>query len=176
MFRRQSLVGRSYLYIVVMLKPTMSENPPRGRIRARAVVCICLASVLVLSGCPEFTRLENPEPTTLEITADRVSTRDQTGVGPAPPFSEVSQQAGRLVEGERQVLEALEILARTEDQERGRTYHDPHWPQWRGPLGTGVSPTVTPPVHWDEDLNVRWKVEVPGRGASSPVVWATECW
>jgi len=46
-----------------------------------------------------------------------------------------------------------------------------YWAQWRGPLATGVSPTANPPIEWSETKNVRWKVEIPGRGSSSPVVW-----
>jgi len=45
------------------------------------------------------------------------------------------------------------------------------WPQWRGPLANGVSTTATPPLEWGESSNVRWKVEIPGRGSSTPVVW-----
>ena len=45
------------------------------------------------------------------------------------------------------------------------------WPQWRGPHGTGFSKTATPPTEWSETKNIRWKVEIPGRGSSSPVVW-----
>lgn len=45
------------------------------------------------------------------------------------------------------------------------------WAQWRGPLGNGVAPHADPPVTWSEDQNVRWKVPLPGRGHSSPVVW-----
>jgi outer membrane protein assembly factor BamB len=45
------------------------------------------------------------------------------------------------------------------------------WPQWRGPQATGVSARATPPLEWSESRNIRWKVEIPGRGASSPVVW-----
>ena len=47
------------------------------------------------------------------------------------------------------------------------------WPQWRGPLATGVAPHARPPVEWSETKNVRWKVEVPGRGSSSPIVWSS---
>jgi outer membrane protein assembly factor BamB len=46
-----------------------------------------------------------------------------------------------------------------------------YWPQWRGPHATGVSKTATPPLEWNETKNVRWKVELPGRGSGSPVVW-----
>jgi outer membrane protein assembly factor BamB len=45
------------------------------------------------------------------------------------------------------------------------------WGQWRGPLATGASPTANPPLEWSETQNVRWKVQIPGRGSSSPVVW-----
>jgi outer membrane protein assembly factor BamB len=46
-----------------------------------------------------------------------------------------------------------------------------YWPRWRGPLMTGVAPNATPPVEWSETKNVRWKVEVPGQGSATPVVW-----
>ena len=48
---------------------------------------------------------------------------------------------------------------------------DDNWGQWRGPLNTGASATAKPPVEWSEEKNVRWKVEIPGRGTSTPVVW-----
>ena len=46
-----------------------------------------------------------------------------------------------------------------------------NWPQWRGPLATGVAPDANPPVTWGEDRNIRWKVAVPGKGHSTPIVW-----
>lgn len=48
------------------------------------------------------------------------------------------------------------------------------WPQWRGPLANGVSTTATPPLSWSEQTNIKWKVEVPGRGTGSPVVWENQ--
>ena len=45
------------------------------------------------------------------------------------------------------------------------------WPQWRGPHATGVSRHADPPTVWSETQNIKWKVEIPGRGSSSPVVW-----
>ena len=45
------------------------------------------------------------------------------------------------------------------------------WPQWRGPYQTGVSQTATPPVEWSETRNIKWKTEVPGLGAATPIVW-----
>jgi outer membrane protein assembly factor BamB len=46
-----------------------------------------------------------------------------------------------------------------------------NWAQWRGPEMTGVSRTAKPPIEWSETKNIKWKVEIPGRGSASPVVW-----
>jgi outer membrane protein assembly factor BamB len=46
-----------------------------------------------------------------------------------------------------------------------------NWPQWRGPLATGEAPGGNPPVEWSETKNVKWKVEIPGRGSATPVIW-----
>jgi outer membrane protein assembly factor BamB len=48
-----------------------------------------------------------------------------------------------------------------------------NWPQWRGPLFSGVAPDAEPPLEWNEEegKNIRWKTAIPGRGLSSPVVW-----
>ncbi len=48
---------------------------------------------------------------------------------------------------------------------------DRDWPWWRGPTRDGKSTSPNPPVEWSESLNVRWKVDVPGRGHGSPTVW-----
>ena len=31
--------------------------------------------------------------------------------------------------------------------------------------------SAKPPTEWSETKNIRWKVEIPGRGSSSPVIW-----
>jgi outer membrane protein assembly factor BamB len=48
---------------------------------------------------------------------------------------------------------------------------DRNWPTWRGPAGIGISTTANPPTEWSETKNIRWKVEIPGRGHSTPIVW-----
>ena len=47
---------------------------------------------------------------------------------------------------------------------------DAYWPQWRGPSLNGVAPGDAP-LEWSDTTNVSWKVEIPGRGHSSPIVW-----
>jgi outer membrane protein assembly factor BamB len=44
------------------------------------------------------------------------------------------------------------------------------WPQFRGPLGQGVSQETGLPVTWGPQENVAWKVELPGAGGSEPIV------
>jgi outer membrane protein assembly factor BamB len=47
----------------------------------------------------------------------------------------------------------------------------PEWPTFRGPTGDGVAPAgAEPPVEWSESKNILWKIALPGRGRSSPVV------
>jgi outer membrane protein assembly factor BamB len=46
-----------------------------------------------------------------------------------------------------------------------------YWPTFRGPVNTGVSPEANTPVAWSESENIKWKVELPGKGSSSPVIW-----
>jgi outer membrane protein assembly factor BamB len=46
-----------------------------------------------------------------------------------------------------------------------------NWPGFRGPDFTGVSPDADPPTTWSEEENIKWKVELPGRGSGSPIVW-----
>jgi outer membrane protein assembly factor BamB len=45
------------------------------------------------------------------------------------------------------------------------------WPCWRGPRGDGTSLETGVPVRWSGTDNVAWKVEVPGLGHASPIVW-----
>src|SRR5499433_1416975 len=50
------------------------------------------------------------------------------------------------------------------------------WPQFRGPTGQGNSDEHGLPLNWSETKNVRWKVPIPGRGWSSPVVQRDRVW
>jgi len=45
------------------------------------------------------------------------------------------------------------------------------WPRWRGPSGQGDVTGSGYVDRWGPDENVLWKVAVPGRGNSSPIVW-----
>jgi len=71
-------------------------------------------------------------------------------------------------------LGCLLLLAVSALAERGATCDSAavsnNWPQWRGPLANGVAPHANPPIRWSETNNVRWKIPLPGKGHSSPIV------
>ncbi len=50
------------------------------------------------------------------------------------------------------------------------------WPQFRGPGGQGHSTERGLPLEWSETKHIAWKVPVPGRGWSSPVVAGGRVW
>ena len=49
--------------------------------------------------------------------------------------------------------------------------YENNWHQWRGPLMTGFVPNGRPPLEWSETKNIKWKIEIPGRGHATPIVW-----
>ena len=61
-------------------------------------------------------------------------------------------------------LPALALLSRSAADD---------WPQWRGPNGNNHAADGTNiPLHWDlaTGRNIHWKVKLPGRGHSTPIV------
>jgi outer membrane protein assembly factor BamB len=50
------------------------------------------------------------------------------------------------------------------------------WRQFRGPTGQGIAEGTDLPVNWSETTNIAWKVPVPGRGWSSPVIARGRVW
>jgi outer membrane protein assembly factor BamB len=46
-----------------------------------------------------------------------------------------------------------------------------NWPSWRGQGFSGSTGPGSYPVKWTSTDNLDWKVELPGRGFSTPIVW-----
>ncbi len=38
-------------------------------------------------------------------------------------------------------------------------------------MGNGVVKQGNPPIRWDASTNIKWKIDLPGHGASSPIIW-----
>jgi outer membrane protein assembly factor BamB len=60
---------------------------------------------------------------------------------------------------------ALESMAQSQ------TSDSDHWPRWRDPDMNGVAADAAPPTVWSESENIRWKIEVPGSGYATPIIW-----
>lgn len=46
-----------------------------------------------------------------------------------------------------------------------------NWPQWRGPALNGVSGESGLPTKWSPTENIAWKLPMPGRSGSTPIIW-----
>jgi outer membrane protein assembly factor BamB len=46
-----------------------------------------------------------------------------------------------------------------------------NWPQWRGPAKNGVSAERGLPLTWSTTENIAWKIAMPGRSGSTPIIW-----
>lgn len=77
----------------------------------------------------------------------------------------LTQTRGRLWE-----LTALALIS----ADAFSTANAANWPTWRGPTGNGVSPDGSPPAQFSETENIKWKIEVPGEGHASPVIWGNQ--
>ena len=71
------------------------------------------------------------------------------------------------------VLAAASVLAAPIDVRMLEVTGDgaKYWSRWRGPSGQGQVATGQYVDRWGPTSGVRWKVAVPGRGNSSPIVW-----
>ena len=49
-----------------------------------------------------------------------------------------------------------------------------NWPQWRGPENTGVCKETKLPTVWGENKNIAWKLPMPGRSGSTPIIWGEQ--
>ena len=46
-----------------------------------------------------------------------------------------------------------------------------NWPQWRGPSLNGVSTEKNLPAKWTTEENIAWKLAMPERSGSTPIIW-----
>ncbi|BBE19487.1 hypothetical protein AQPE_3672 [Aquipluma nitroreducens] len=49
-----------------------------------------------------------------------------------------------------------------------------NWPEWRGLYNSGAVNGGATPVEFSETKNVKWKIEIPGKGHATPIVWGNQ--
>ncbi len=64
-------------------------------------------------------------------------------------------------------------IAQAKSQDNSVLYNN-NWPEWRGFHQTGSSPDGNPPSEFSESKNIKWKVEIPGKGHATPIVWGDQ--
>jgi outer membrane protein assembly factor BamB len=67
-------------------------------------------------------------------------------------------------------VRAVATEAASADEASAATLGRDDWSGWRGSNSDGIATGPAIPTKWSETENVTWKVEIPGRGHSSPIV------
>jgi len=49
-----------------------------------------------------------------------------------------------------------------------------NWPEWRGIYNSGAVAGGNTPVDFSETKNLNWKIEIPGKGHATPIVWGNQ--
>ena len=73
-------------------------------------------------------------------------------------------------------IAASALLLVPQTRAGGESISVDEWPQFRGPDGEGHAPQHGLPREWSDTKNVAWKVPIPGKGWSSPVIRDGKLW
>ena len=49
-----------------------------------------------------------------------------------------------------------------------------NWPEWRGLYNSGAVSSGNTPVEFSETKNLKWKIEIPGKGHATPIIWGNQ--
>ena len=70
------------------------------------------------------------------------------------------------------VLGGITAVEADHHRQSGTPEYQQYWHQWRGPTADGMAiGSSNPPIEWSENQNIRWKVEIPGEGHATPIIW-----
>ena len=64
----------------------------------------------------------------------------------------------------------IQNTARSQDQSAFTS----NWPAWRGLYNAGAVSGGNTPVEFSETKNVKWKIEIPGKGHATPIIWGNQ--
>jgi outer membrane protein assembly factor BamB len=69
------------------------------------------------------------------------------------------------------ILSLLGLLLCTAVRSESPSVEKRTWAHWRGPSGQGYVEDSRVPLSWSETQNLLWKIDLPGTGNSTPIVW-----
>ncbi len=64
------------------------------------------------------------------------------------------------------------VLTNTHGQEKSA--FTTNWPEWRGLYNSGAVAGGNTPIEFSETKNVKWKIEIPGKGHATPIIWGNQ--
>jgi len=106
-----------------------------------------------------------------EIAKPTEAAKPTTSEKPAASPAESSPTTVALAPRGEQPATRPQTASRPSTASTSATGSAKDWPGFRGPTGMGTSDAKGLPLTWGLDDNLAWKVELPGPGASSPVVF-----
>jgi len=65
-------------------------------------------------------------------------------------------------------------ISLTETKAQKKVPVDNNWPEWRGQYNSGTVMGGNTPSEFSETKNLNWKIEIPGKGQATPVVWGNQ--
>ena len=71
------------------------------------------------------------------------------------------------------VLSGLLFVLNTLQAQDKSAFTD-NWPEWRGIYNTGAVTAGKTPTEFSETKNVKWKIEIPGKGHATPIIWGNQ--
>lgn len=109
----------------------------------------------------------------LRLNADGAGWEEAGQLEPARMFHRLVPHAGKLLvvggtANHERVAAIGEFVPNTKPQTSNSK--QTNWPGFRGD-GSSVTAAPNLPLRWSETENLRWRVELPGYGQSSPIVW-----
>ncbi|GDX91263.1 hypothetical protein LBMAG46_12690 [Planctomycetia bacterium] len=107
------------------------------------------------------------------ICVESFDNRDEISMGRNNGFSWIYRVAGAA----RQTLLTAFCAATVAQYANARNPEDAsqNWHQWRGPFSNGsAAPAATPPIQLDPKAPGCWSLELPGEGASTPIIWQNQ--
>jgi outer membrane protein assembly factor BamB len=68
---------------------------------------------------------------------------------------------------------SLSFLASKTQAQDAPGYNN-NWPQWRGLHNSGSVSAGNTPSEFSETKNLKWKLEIPGKGHATPIIWGNQ--
>lgn len=122
-------------------------------------------------------KLKKADGETITVPMNKLSKADQTWIRTLlrerlaeAKRAETNRPAEMRANESRPTRGGREPERKNEDTPVAKFGEPGDWLQWRGPDSNNIAPGPPAPTQWNETENVKWKVEVPGRGHSSPII------